>query len=838
MDDGLLDVILGRIDGDSTLSEGATDLLLAACRGDDALAAAVGGDPPDRPPARPDDERRKAPVGAFLSSITVEGFRGIGPARTLSFHPGRGLTVVMGRNGSGKSSFAEALEVLLTETTARFQTYAVFKDGWRNLHQAHPTRVAAELHAEGAPGATVVERTWAEGAELGDSSVRVQVAGERAAAGLDRLGWADDLHTYKPFLAHTDLEAMFGGKPSDLYDRLAAVLGLGDLTAAQDRLRRQRRDLDEAAKAAERERRQIVADLAGLDDERAARCRDLLDSRTPDLDTAGALVTGGAPPSAGGELDVLRQLANLVAPDPAAVEDAHRLLTEAAAQLDAVAGTQAARAKAIADLLDQAVRFHERHPAEADCPVCGRPSALDEPWRDRAVDEARRLRSEAEAASGAVTAAGRAVRAAAALVRPLPAAVERGDEVGVDTTGLAKAWAALAEAVHAAQAEPGGTEPGGLRRLAGDLALATDVIDAAAPVRRHAADELAARDDRWTPLAKRVAAWIDQGRAAASAKPVARDLKAAEAWLKDAHDEIRNERLRPIAERAQATWRMLRHESNVELGAIRLSGTNTSRRLVLDAAVDGSDGNALGVMSQGEVNALALSVFLPRATLPESPFRFVVIDDPVQAMDPAKVEGLARVLHETAQTRQVVVFTHDDRLPGTIRRLGLDARIVQVQRRPESVVEISPAGDPVDRALRDAMSVAAAGAPPEVTAKVVPGLCRAALEAALTEITQRRELAAGRSDAEVEDLLDACKRLTQKAALALFGDADAGDRVLRRLNSIDRRHGDTFQTLNKGAHGAAVRSPRRIVDATRSLIDALQAAARGSGGSRRSGGSQ
>jgi wobble nucleotide-excising tRNase len=49
--------------------------------------------------------------------------------------------------------------------------------------------------------------------------------------------------------------------------------------------------------------------------------------------------------------------------------------------------------------------------------------------------------------------------------------------------------------------------------------------------------------------------------------------------------------------------------------------------------VDGVEGAALGVMSQGELHAMALSLFLPRATLPESPFRFVVIDDPVQSMD-------------------------------------------------------------------------------------------------------------------------------------------------------------------------------------------------------------
>jgi DNA repair exonuclease SbcCD ATPase subunit len=38
----------------------------------------------------------------------------------------------------------------------------------------------------------------------------------------------------------------------------------------------------------------------------------------------------------------------------------------------------------------------------------------------------------------------------------------------------------------------------------------------------------------------------------------------------------------------------------------------------------------------------------------------VVIDDPVQSLDPARVDGLARALEETARTCQVIVFTHDD----------------------------------------------------------------------------------------------------------------------------------------------------------------------------------
>ena len=94
----------------------------------------------------------------------------------------------------------------------------------------------------------------------------------------------------------------------------------------------------------------------------------------------------------------------------------------------------------------------------------------------------------------------------------------------------------------------------------------------------------------------------------------------------------------------------------------------------------------MAVMSQGELQALGLAVFLPRACAEESPFRFVIIDDPVQSMDPSKVDGLARVLHTLAQTRQVVVFTHDNRLPEAIRRLDVPATIWEVVRQNKSVV--------------------------------------------------------------------------------------------------------------------------------------------------------
>jgi hypothetical protein len=91
--------------------------------------------------------------------------------------------------------------------------------------------------------------------------------------------------------------------------------------------------------------------------------------------------------------------------------------------------------------------------------------------------------------------------------------------------------------------------------------------------------------------------------------------------------------------------------------------------------------------------------------------------------------------------------------------------------------------------------------PAGVAARVVPGLCRTAVEAAFTEAIWRRELRAGRGHAEIEDdLAAASTRLNLLASLALTGDASKGGEVLPRLDAWGHRFADTYKALNKGAH--------------------------------------
>jgi hypothetical protein len=287
---------------------------------------------------------------------------------------------------------------------------------------------------------------------------------------------------------------------------------------------------------------------------------------------------------------------------------------------------------------------------------------------------------------------------------------------------------------------------------------------------------------------------------------------------------VRNARLAPFAQKSAEVWETLRQESNVELGPITLAGTGTWRRVALDVTVDGAPGAALSVMSQGELHALGLALFLPRATAAGSPLGFVVIDDPVQSMDPAKVDGLARVLSSVAAARQVVVFTHDDRLPAALRQLQLPATVWAVTRRERSAVSLKKVDDPVSRYLDDARALARTDQlSPTVRAVAVAGMCRGALEAACMEVVRSRELDAGVPHESVERHLESAHSLQEMVSLALFGSASRAGEVVARVRVLGGQACvQAFWDAKRGVHDPVQGDLRRFVEDTERLTRALR----------------
>jgi recombinational DNA repair ATPase RecF len=803
------------------LADEEQDLLLAAMLGEVELDEAIGGTPPARPdvatgehPADVDPDPRP-PAGAYLRSITVSGFRGVGPETTLELSPGPGLTVVCGRNGSGKSSFAEALELLLTGQIRRLEgRSAVWKSTWRCLHN-DSTEVSAELLLEGTRGAARVTRAWKSDANsFTDGMATVRVPGE-PDAGVERLGWGPALDLYRPFLSHAELEVLLDG-PSHLYDQLNNLLGLEEIAGITGRLANARKRADSVTATARSQLATIHRLLADCDDERARPAETLLMGRKVDLVAVSTLVAGD-PVVDNKPVQLLRRLQSLNVPTTPAISQAVARLTAAAERLEEVGSSAASEAATTAELLSAAVAHFSKH-GPGDCPVCGRTAALDDNWLAGTTAQIDRLQRQARDLREATAEAEMASREACLLVGAVPDHLGEAGTVGIDADHVAAAWQKWAS-VPATECHPTG-----LRTLAGHLTSThPDLQNALADMREAVAAELERRRDTWTPVATALAAWVAAEQTGQEARVISARLKRIETWMKSANDELRNARLRPFAESTVELWSRLRQESNVDLVKVALTGTNTNRAVDFQVTVDGNTAPGLGVMSQGEVNALALSVFLPRATSPDSPLRFVVIDDPVQAMDPSKVDGLARVLSEVAESRQVVVFTHDDRLPIALRNLRLPARVVEVARQSESVVSLRPSRDPVTDDLDDAIRLAIGDEiPSPVTARVVPGLCRAAMEEACFEITRQRRLSRGDSHAAVEEVLSATRTLVERLALAIFDSAARGGDVYAWL---DRQIGcwapNVVKQANRGAHDSLAH-PRGLVDDTRRLVDALR----------------
>ncbi len=806
MDDPLLSEVLDRLDADARASGRVENLIVGALR--DRLHDVIDGAVVDRPVEATREE--SAPARSFLKSVAVTGFRGIGPTCKLVLRPGPGLTLVVGRNGSGKSSIAEALEFALTGDSLRWAGKSLdWKNGWSNLHAQDDPAITVEFRVDGEREPRTVRVNWSN-TKLESAKTAVTVPG-RGRQSLRSLGWSDAVKTFRPFLPYKELSTISEGRPIDRYNALAPMLGMEALQAPIENLRQARLSAERQRTDAEQHVSQVTNLLRESPDERASTALDAL-SGAWDLDTIEALVTGTDPDIAQRE-GLLAALEQLPLPDPDRIAEAASDLREAAQRQEALRGSDAERAERLAGLLEAAVEMHEQH-GDADCPVCGRDNGLHSERVTHLKGEIERLRSEA----GEVLDARRAVLRAQTTAREVIGTVPQvlgtvaDTDIGIDVSALAAAWQAWIDA------------PEDPLDLAVHLeSMYLQVEEATEAARAAAATQRRRLADQWRPMAESLAEVLPVAQQGLSATQRVTPLRSAETWLKGCEAAIRDERFDSVKAQVADVWETLAVGSNVTLEDVRLG----TKKVVMDVTVDGDSGVALGVMSQGELHALALSLFIPRVKFEASPFGFAILDDPVQAMDPVRVDGLARVLHSLAATRQVVVFTHDDRLPTAVRRLQIPATILSVTRRPKSRVELKTSLDPVQAAIEDARAVELSdGLPDEVSRRVVPSLCRQAIEAACLESGRRRLLAIGMGLDECEERWADAVKLLPRIAIALYGDADrAGDVYGTLNNKFGRWSADTVRACNEMTHsGAPVGTNlKELINSTESLAKELAA---------------
>jgi hypothetical protein len=106
--------------------------------------------------------------------------------------------------------------------------------------------------------------------------------------------------------------------------------------------------------------------------------------------------------------------------------------------------------------------------------------------------------------------------------------------------------------------------------------------------------------------------------------------------------------------------------------------------------------------------------------------------------------------------------------------------------------------------------------------RVVPGLCRHALEAACTEVVRGRLLRRGQTHIEVEAELEDAGKLRPLAALALLDSSQRGGEVAATIKTrFGSRAADTFRAVNSGAHEGYRGDLWRLVLDTKELARSL-----------------
>ncbi|EHB56117.1 SMC domain protein [Mycolicibacterium rhodesiae JS60] len=803
--------ILRQADDDHSLSEQARLVILAALEAPEDLSEVLG-----QSSIRPQlvaplttsaDVEGTPPAGAYLRSISVQGFRGIGPKMSVPLQPGPGLIVIAGRNGSGKSTLAEALEVALTGKNSRWNAKGqVWSRNWRNLHAGEPAEIRIGIAEEGS-GTTTIGVDWGPGTDVvvEDMKTWVQRNGQ-AQESISVLGWSAALEMYRPLLSYDELGQILEGRPSDFHDQLYKLLGLEQLTDALAVLDDQVKALKQPAVDAKKAKEALKPRLEGHSDPRAAAALAQVTRTKPKVEAVRPLITDGA---ASAVPPAWQQAQRLTCPTADEVRDKCVAMRSAAKSEREEIKRSDVLAADRSRLLEMSLAFHENH-GDQQCPVCSK-GTLNEEW---AVAARAALEQDQTTATNLAAARSATQHARSTLVE-IARSVPRPPLAEAELTTLAAASIARERFAELP--------------IDDDLALA-DHVEATLPelehayaaVRQEATNLIKAREEAWGPVAMELAEWVRKAELAGEAEPKLKVASEALKWLQKNAGQLRNQRMAPLAQQATKIWEALRQESNVALGAIRLEGQKTSRRVVLEAAVDGSEAEAFGVMSQGELQALALAIFIPRATSLESPFRFLVLDDPIQAMDPSKIDGFLQVLTDLAKDRQIIVLTHDDRLPAAIRRSRAPARIIEVTRAPNSAVAVSESTRPAARLLDDAYAIAADAAVPDAIKKAaIPVLCREAFEATAWDVFASRALAQGQCREDVEAAWEHARNTRRRVTIAV--DANDDSAIEKWIGGGSARKA-AMLVATKGIH-AGVHDFRAAVKATRQAVDDLRAMA-------------
>lgn len=264
--------------------------------------------------------------------------------------------------------------------------------------------------------------------------------------------------------------------------------------------------------------------------------------------------------------------------------------------------------------------------------------------------------------------------------------------------------------------------------------------------------------------------------------------------------DLRQSRQDVVTDQLQTALARLLPDAAVKIAKIEhRGGAKKQHGVVVELEIAGREAK-LGMLSSGQRNALLLAPLV--MTDAPGPFGFVVVDDPVHALDDTRVDLLACELTRLACERQVIVLTHDPRLEEHLRARHPDTTVVELDRDPASqVVSWSEHTSPWRSLLTDARRIHehAAGDNWHYTEdvhSVLAGMCRAAVDGAIRQAVITRAARRGENvEKALTDLEEA--RNTRYRIDHVFGLAGGKE----RLPDLVRGKKSYLGFWNKGSHG-------------------------------------
>jgi DNA repair exonuclease SbcCD ATPase subunit len=686
--------------------------------------------------------------------IEIENFRGFQERRRL-FLDGSAV-ILTGPNGSGKTSFFDAIQWLLLGSLERFEPW---RHGRRKpdhivnrYASGRSAAVTAELEIDGDRYVARREGTH-EGSELDVTGAGSSWSGAEADRFLSdqltpALGTSLSTCLMTSALLQQDVvRSVLEDKPRERYTHLAGLLGIEQVAqfdaAARGRAERLSRvaraardQLSEAEselRAAQMREAELQGQLAQSKDvaEPLGKIKERLAGLAPGLvvnldvpqnvrDAAELHASGRDCRQAFESLRAeLRELLDREKAIPAVNPQELDRLRRQVADLTMGAQRASQEARVLQQRYEEASRRNDDLVALAEraipllgdsCPVCGQEINAEHvaghlrARLNNADTDLPRLRREAEA--GAVSARELAVGLEKASDELK--ALEAADASRAEVLRHRSRWEARVQD-GLSQAQSSGLLFAHLESTApalGDEDL-RDAISAAASV-ENAGDDLAILlrgttiggqlSELQRELDKHARETERFRRAATKASKGAEDakqLQRASTRAAAAVTKSRFERLAPLASNIYA--RLDPHPTfksfDFLLGVYSERGV--ANAIVRDEVEDVS-ADPLIVLSSSQANAAALSYFLALswASGPEA-LKFVLLDDPLQSMDDINALGFADLCRHLRRSRQLVISTHERRLALLLER-KLAARVEGEQTRVLDFQGWSRSGPEID----------------------------------------------------------------------------------------------------------------------------------------------